>query len=88
MTSPPWRPSTLTPPESQGISARFLNFLSEVDKKAGERFIGEGQTLSSHLQDQAHSTYVKAKEADEQHGVSSKFRSYYTKALATPVGQR
>ncbi|BEJ12171.1 hypothetical protein CspHIS471_0206310 [Cutaneotrichosporon sp. HIS471] len=74
--------------KKQGISTRFLSFLSDVDKKAGERLVGEGQTLSSRIQDQAHSTYVKAREADQQRGVSSKFLSYYTKALATPVGQR
>ncbi|BEI89269.1 uncharacterized protein CcaverHIS019_0206310 [Cutaneotrichosporon cavernicola] len=74
--------------KKQGISTRFLSFLSDVDKKAGERLVGEGQTLSSRIQDQAHSTYVKAREADQQRGVSSTFLSYYTKALATPVGQR
>jgi hypothetical protein len=74
--------------QKQGISSRFLAFLGQVDKKAGERLVGEGQTLSSRLHDQAHTTYVKAREADQQRGVSSTFLNYYSKALATPVGQR
>lgn len=74
--------------EKQGISSRFLSFLSQIDHKAGERVVGEGQTLSSRLQDQAHTAYVKTREADQQHGVSNRFYSYYSKALATPIGQR
>lgn len=74
--------------EKQGISSRFLNFLGNIDKQAGQRLVGDGKTLSSKLQQDAHGLYSKAREADQQNGVSARFHDYYEKALHTPVGQR
>ena len=71
----------------QGISSRFLSFLGDIDKKAGERLVGENQTVSARAAETAHEIATKAREADQQHGVSSRFHQYYLKALATPVGQ-
>lgn len=72
----------------KGISSRFLNFVHGIDKTAGQRLVGENQTISHKLQDDAHRLYSTAREADQQHGVSSRFLSYYTKALQTPIGQK
>ncbi|TXT10644.1 hypothetical protein VHUM_02149 [Vanrija humicola] len=72
----------------QGISARFLSFVNDIDKRAGEKLVGENQTVSGNVHAQASQVYSKVREADQQRGVSTKFHEYYTKALATPVGQR
>ncbi|WOO82373.1 Protein vip1 [Vanrija pseudolonga] len=72
----------------QGISTRFLSFINHIDKRAGERLVGENQTVSGNVHAQASQVYSKVREADQQRGVSTKFHEYYTKAIATPVGQR
>ncbi|RSH84768.1 uncharacterized protein EHS24_006293 [Apiotrichum porosum] len=72
----------------QGISKRFLSFLDNIDKKAGERFVGENKTVSSKALEHANTFASRAREADQQRGVSTKFHSYYSKALSTPLGQQ
>lgn len=72
----------------QGISNRFLSFLGNIDKKAGEKLVGENQTVSSRAVEHTNTFVSKAREADQQHGVSTRFHSYYTRALSTPMGQK
>jgi hypothetical protein len=72
----------------QGISGRFLSFLGNIDKKAGEKLVGENQTVSARALETANTLVSKTREADQQHGVSSRFHNYYSKALSTPMGQK
>lgn len=62
--------------------------MNGIDKKAGERFLGENQTVSQKLRDDAADIYDKAQQADKDRGISERFRNYYTKALDTPLGQK
>ncbi|EKC97579.1 hypothetical protein A1Q2_08117 [Trichosporon asahii var. asahii CBS 8904] len=72
----------------KGISSRFLNFVNNIDKKAGERLVGEGHTVSQKLREDAATAYAKAEQVDKDKGVSERFHQYYTKALGTPLGQK
>lgn len=62
--------------------------MNNIDKKAGERLVGEGHTVSQKLREDAATAYAKAEQVDKDKGVSERFHQYYTKALGTPLGQK
>ncbi|KAL7419237.1 hypothetical protein Q5752_006074 [Cryptotrichosporon argae] len=72
----------------QGISSRFLGFVSTIDQKVGEKVVGENQTVSGKAAEHAATLVAKTREVDQSRGVSAKFHEYYSKALGTPVGQK
>lgn len=74
--------------EKQGISSRFLNFFNSIDHTVGGRVIGENQTVSGKVGEQASFVVNKTKEVDQNRGVSARLMEYYSKIVGTPVGQR
>jgi hypothetical protein len=74
--------------DKQGISSRFLTFFNSIDKNVGERTIGENQTVTAKLGQQASILAAKTKEVDQNRGVSSTFHNYYSRLVGTPVGQK
>ncbi|KAI6166677.1 hypothetical protein EDD17DRAFT_1752841 [Pisolithus thermaeus] len=72
----------------QGISKKFLSYIKGLDTSVGERALGPEQTISGKVQ----STYSQARERamsiNEQKGISKTAHEYYSKVLATPVGQK
>lgn len=74
--------------DKQGISSRFLNFFNSIDHTVGQKVIGENQTVSGKVNEQASVVINKTKEVDQKQGVSAKLSEYYSKIVGTPVGQR
>ncbi|KAH7103357.1 hypothetical protein BKA62DRAFT_696660 [Auriculariales sp. MPI-PUGE-AT-0066] len=89
--------------KSQGISSRFLSYLHSFDSTIGSRIGGEGTTLSSavnakvqpivsdvqsKVQPVVNDGVTRARTLDEQRGISKTANSYYSSALASPLGQR
>ncbi|KAK4687666.1 hypothetical protein P7C73_g2451, partial [Tremellales sp. Uapishka_1] len=72
----------------QGISAKFLTFFNSLDQQAGAKLVGENQTVSGKIGEQASAVVAKTKEVDQNRGVSARFQDYYSKALNTPIGQK
>jgi len=74
--------------QKQGISSRFLNFFNSIDHTVGGKVIGENQTVSGKVGEQASFVVNKTKEVDQHRGVSARLMEYYSKIVGTPVGQR
>jgi len=72
----------------QGISKRFLHYISSLDSSIGARAIGRDQTISGTIQSTLNSASQQARSVDEQKGISKSANDFYTKALASPLGQR
>jgi len=72
----------------QGISKRFLNYMQLLDAKAGEQALGRNQTISGKLQATVQSAAQQARAIDEQKGYSKVANDYYSRALASPWGQK
>ncbi|KIJ14920.1 hypothetical protein PAXINDRAFT_169359 [Paxillus involutus ATCC 200175] len=71
----------------QGISSKFLSYMSNLDKSVGERALGPDQTVSSKVQSTFKQAHTRAKTIDEQKGYSKVAHEYYSKALCSPLGQ-
>jgi len=71
----------------QGISKKFLSFISDLDKSAGQRALGPEQTVSGKVQSTLKEAHTRVKSVDEQKGYSKVAYEYYSKALASPFGQ-
>ncbi|KAG8214798.1 hypothetical protein J3R82DRAFT_9935 [Butyriboletus roseoflavus] len=71
----------------QGISTKFLSFISDLDKSVGQRTLGPDQTVSGKVQSTFKEAHTRAKSIDEQKGYSKTAHGYYAKALASPLGQ-
>jgi hypothetical protein len=70
--------------EKQGISSRFVAYIKGLDASLGKHVTGpEGgpTTLSGKVTD-------RAKQIDEQQGITAKATTYYEKAIASPFGQK
>jgi hypothetical protein len=65
-----------------------LNFFNSIDHTVGQRVIGENQTVSGKVGEQASFVVNKTKEVDQNRGVSAKLSEYYSKLVGTPVGSR
>ena len=74
--------------EKHGISKNFLDFFNSIDHKAGHHLIGENQTVSGRLNESAAAATAKAREIDQNRGISAKGVEYYGKMLQTPFGQK
>ncbi|CAA7261442.1 unnamed protein product [Cyclocybe aegerita] len=72
----------------QGISKRFLDYFHSLDKSVGERALGHDQTISSKVQATVDHATQQARAVDEQKGYTKVAHDYYTKALASPFGQK
>jgi len=72
----------------RGISKRFLNYLSSIDTSLGSRLLGENQTVSGKAQEQVNYATAQAKAIDEKGGYLKTASDYYSKALASPLGQK
>ncbi|KAF8440968.1 hypothetical protein L210DRAFT_3612169 [Boletus edulis BED1] len=70
-----------------GISKKFLSFMSGLDKSVGQKALGPEQTVSGKLQTTLKEAHTRVKTIDEQKGYSKVAREYYAKALASPLGQ-
>ncbi|KAF8513787.1 hypothetical protein JB92DRAFT_3096410 [Gautieria morchelliformis] len=72
----------------QGISKRFMSYISTLDSSLGSRVVGPEKTISGKVQETLTGAQAKAKEVDEQKGISKLATDYYSKALAHPLGQK
>jgi hypothetical protein len=74
--------------EKQGISSKFLDFFHSLDHTVGNKVIGEEKTVSGKLNEGAAAVVGKAREVDQNRGVSTKFQEYYNRVFSTGVGQK
>jgi len=72
----------------QGISKRFLSYFNSFDHTVGSKVVGPDQTISSKVQETLSGAQAKAREVDQQKGISNMAQSYYEKALQHPLGQK
>ncbi|KAJ7246413.1 hypothetical protein C8J57DRAFT_1360429 [Mycena rebaudengoi] len=76
----------------QGISKRFLSYLQSLDSTVGAKALGPDQTISGKVTSTVTSTVSaatqQAKSIDEQRGISKTATDYYSKAFASPIGQK
>ncbi|KAF5382702.1 hypothetical protein D9615_002819 [Tricholomella constricta] len=72
----------------QGISKRFLNYFHSLDTSLGARTLGPDQTISGKVQETVTAAAQQAKTVDEQKGISKAATDYYTRAIASPLGQK
>jgi len=73
---------------TQGISKRFLNYFQHLDKTVGHHAIGPGRTVSGQFQVSLGAATQHAKGLDAQGGYSKGVHEYYSKAIASPLGQQ
>ncbi|KAH8804337.1 hypothetical protein DL96DRAFT_1718147 [Flagelloscypha sp. PMI_526] len=74
--------------QKQGISKRFLSYLTTIDSTVGAKVLGPDQTLSGKATTTAASATQTAKSFDEQKGITKTAFDYYAKVLGTPLGQK
>lgn len=72
----------------QGISKRFLNYITSVDSSVGARALGPDQTISGKVQSTFSSASQQARSVDQHRGISKTANDYYFKALSSPLGQK
>ncbi|KIJ54793.1 hypothetical protein M422DRAFT_24683 [Sphaerobolus stellatus SS14] len=72
----------------QGISARFLSYMRSIDTTLGSKVVGPEQTISGKVQQTLTDAQSKAKDVDQQKGITETAQSYYTKALQHPFGKK
>ncbi|KAK7048099.1 RRM domain-containing protein [Favolaschia claudopus] len=77
---------------SNGISKRFLSYLTQLDKTIGEKALGPEKTVSGKVTETVTSVTEQAKAADQQRGISKGatdfFHQYYGKALSSQWGAK
>ncbi|KAG9315530.1 hypothetical protein JVU11DRAFT_3149 [Chiua virens] len=71
----------------QGISKKFLAYMSGLDKSVGQRALGPDQTVSGKVHTTLKEAHTRVKSIDEQKGYTKSAHGYYAKALASPLGQ-
>jgi len=72
----------------KGISKRFLSYFQSFDTTLGQKALGPDQTISGKVHETFKSAHQSAKSIDEQRGITKTANDYYSKALASPFGQR
>ncbi|KAJ9097561.1 hypothetical protein QFC19_006735 [Naganishia cerealis] len=73
----------------QGISSRFMAYINQLDNKVGETVVGHpDQKASSILAGHLGTAVHKAKEVDEQRGITARIMDVYSKALNSNTGQK
>ncbi|PCH40352.1 hypothetical protein WOLCODRAFT_88638 [Wolfiporia cocos MD-104 SS10] len=71
-----------------GISTQFLNYIQSLDTKLGEKTLGPDKTISGHVQERIANATQQAKAIDEQKGYIKQASDYYSRAIASPFGQK
>jgi len=74
--------------QKQGISARFLNYIKGLDKTLGQKIGDPETTVSDKAKSVLAQGQVRAKTIDEQHGITKQAGDYYSRAIASPFGQK
>lgn len=69
--------------DKQGISKKFLSFISGLDKSAGHRALGPEQTISGKVQSTLKEAHTRAKGIDEQKGYSKTAQGVYLPSLSS-----
>jgi hypothetical protein len=59
-----------SPAAKNGISTRFLSYITHIDKTIGQKVVGPDQTVSGKVTDTAKAGYEQARALDEQKGIS------------------
>ncbi|KAH8114654.1 hypothetical protein DFH11DRAFT_1592580 [Phellopilus nigrolimitatus] len=72
----------------KGISKRFLSYFNTLDTTVGAKALGPDQTVSGKVQSTLSSATDRARSVDEQKGYSKSANDYYSKAIASPSGQK
>ncbi|KAJ9107563.1 hypothetical protein QFC21_001022 [Naganishia friedmannii] len=73
----------------QGISARFMQYINQLDNKVGETVVGHpDQKASTILAGHLGAAVHKTKEFDEQKGITARIMDVYSKALNSNTGQK
>ncbi|THH15328.1 hypothetical protein EUX98_g9483 [Antrodiella citrinella] len=71
----------------KGISQKFLAYIQSMDTTLGEKALGKDKTISGKVQEALGQATAQARSLDEVKGVSKSAGDYYSKALASPLGQ-
>ncbi|KAH9932710.1 uncharacterized protein BXZ73DRAFT_101251 [Epithele typhae] len=74
--------------QQHGISNRFLSYIQTLDTTVGAKALGPEKTISGKVQETLASATQQAKAADEQRGISKTAVDYYSRAFASPFGQK
>ncbi|KIM24686.1 hypothetical protein M408DRAFT_17535 [Serendipita vermifera MAFF 305830] len=74
--------------QKQGISTRFLNYIKGLDTTIGQKIGGPEDTVSGKAKSVVAQGHAQAKSIDEQHGISKQAGDYYSRAIASPLGQK
>jgi len=72
----------------QGISSRFLSYFRSLDQGLGERLVGHEKTISGQVQTYVDAGTAKAREVDQNRGISKQAGDYYTKAISSSWGKK
>jgi len=72
----------------QGISKRFLSYITTLDSSIGARALGPDQTISGKVQSTFGSASQQARSVDEQRGITKTANDFYVKAFSSPLGQK
>ncbi|KXN88136.1 Protein vip1 [Leucoagaricus sp. SymC.cos] len=72
----------------QGISAKFLQYVHQIDERLGQRAFGPDQKVSTAVQSKVDEQIKQAKAIDEAKGFSKIAHGYYERAIASPLGQQ
>ena len=72
----------------QGISTRFLNYIKGLDKTLGQKIGDPETTVSDKAKSVLAQGQAQAKSIDEQHGITKQAGDYYSRAIASPIGQK
>ncbi|OBZ71359.1 Protein vip1 [Grifola frondosa] len=74
--------------QKHGISSRFLSYIQNLDSTIGAKALGPEKTISGKVQETLASATQQARAVDEQKGISKQAGDYYSRALASPFGQK
>lgn len=74
--------------KKQGISQRFVQYMSSLDTTLGSKIVGENKTVSGKVQELAGQGVEQARQVDQQRGLSARAQEYYSKAIQSSFGQR
>lgn len=69
--------------DKQGISKKFLSFMTDLDKSVGQRALGPEQTVSSKVQSTFKEAHSRAKSIDEQKGYLKTAQGVHLPSLST-----
>jgi len=74
--------------QKQGISTKFLSYLSGLDKTVGSKVLGPDQLVSTKVQETVTQATTQAKQYDEQKGITKSASDYFSKAISSPFGSK